>query len=271
MTFLGRETSVAAGAPVRLYEFQRGIFRWRYTNADRRITWQTLDFDPVAISDDGIRETGEATADALTITVPHDLPVAKLFRGAPPADDISLLIRDMHYGDSEALVSYIGDVEGVRWPTPQQARITCQSLAASMRRAGLRLTYERACAHALYDRNCRVNRDLFAIAATVQSMDGATISSGTFDAQPDGWFDGGYVEWSIGSGETDRRGIERHVGAALTLLGGTYGLSAGQNVIAYPGCLRTAAVCNAKFTNLVNYGGFPHLPGKSPFDGDPVF
>jgi hypothetical protein len=42
-------------------------------------------------------------------------------------------------------------------------------------------------------------------------------------------------------------------------------------VAAYPGCPRTIAVCDARFANHLRYGGVPHLPGKSPFDGDPVF
>jgi hypothetical protein len=49
------------------------------------------------------------------------------------------------------------------------------------------------------------------------------------------------------------------------------GLYYGLAVNAYPGCNRTTTECVDKFDNLDNYGGVPDLPGKSPFDGDPVF
>lgn len=271
MTFDAREKSLAGGQPLRLYEFQRGLIRFRYTNADRAIEFETQTFDPVAIGDDGIRQTGEPNADALTVNCPHDLPVATLFRGAPPADEVAVIIRDLHFGEAEAHIAFIGSIDGVRFPSPGRADISCQSLAASMRRPGLRLTYERGCPLSLYDHNCRVNRDLFAVPATILSMTGLTITAAAFAAFADDYFPGGYIEWSIGSGETDRRGVENQATDTLTLLGGTDGLAAGMSVTAYPGCPRTAVICDSRFNNILNYGGFPHLPGKSPFDGDPVF
>ncbi len=271
MTFAARETSLASGQPIRLYEFQRGLIRFRYTNADRAIEFQTQTFDPVAIRDNGIGQGGEPNEEILVITGPHDLAVARLFRGVPPADEVAIIVRDTHFGETEAPIRFIGGIEGVNWPTESQCEIRCQSLGASMLRPGLRLGWERGCPHSLYDHNCNVNRDLFETTATIQSMDGLTISSGAFDAFANDYFPGGYVEWSIGLGETDRRGIIAQADETLTLLGGTQGLEVGMEVTAYPGCPRTAAICNSRFNNLPNYGGFPHIPGKSPFDGDPVF
>lgn len=271
MTFASRETSLATGQPVRLYEFQRGIFRWRYTDADRAMEYLTQTYEPIAISDDGVRQSGEAGSDDLAITVPHDLPVARLFRGAPPASEIGIVVRDTHFGETDTLIRYNGSVIGARFPAPGQAVLTCQSLSASMRRSGLRLAWERGCTHSLYDHNCRVVRETFAVPTTIATLTGTTITSAAFDAFSDGYFAGGYVEWSIGSGETDRRGIEAHVGGVLTLLGGTDGLQVAMGVTAYPGCPRTIDICNSRFNNVVNYGGIPHLPGKSPFDGTPVF
>ena len=49
------------------------------------------------------------------------------------------------------------------------------------------------------------------------------------------------------------------------------GLRVGQDVVAYPGCARTIAICQSKFNNAPNFGGVPGLPGKSPFDGTPIF
>lgn len=271
MSFFSRETSISAGRPITLYEFQRDILRWRYTSADRNQVFQTQTFEAIAISDDGRRRTGEASADALKVIVPYNNPVARMYRGAPPADEIFLIIRELHKDEPEFRVSWTGSVQGVRFPSPERAEIICQSTNASMERAGLWLGYERGCPYSVYDLNCGVDPQNFAVEAIIQSIDGATISSGTFDAQEDGYFAGGYVEWPIGSGAFERRGIEQHVGSVLTLLGGTDGLVNGQGVTAYPGCPRIIEVCDKRFDNKDRFGGHPHMPGKSPYDGDPIF
>ncbi|UJB18766.1 MULTISPECIES: phage BR0599 family protein [Lysobacter] len=67
------------------------------------------------------------------------------------------------------------------------------------------------------------------------------------------------------------RGIRSHVGERLVLLGAGDGLRIGQAIIAYPGCGRSMAICHGKFNNAPNYGGAPGLPGKSPFDGTPIY
>lgn len=270
MSFDARETSIAGGQPIRLYEFQRGVLRWRYTSADREIEYQTQSFSAVAISDDGIRQ-GESGADALKITVPWDLPVARLFRSVPPSAEIDVIVRDLHYGESEGKIRFHGTIDSVRHPSPAIAEILCQPLDASLEQPGLRLGWERACPYSLYDHNCGVNPSTFGVEAILTTVTPVLVSAGAFDALADGYFAGGFVEWSIGSGEVERRAVETHVGEQLTLMGGTDGIVAGQAITAYPGCPRTIAICDSRFSNKDNYGGIPHLPGKSPFTGDPIF
>ncbi len=272
MNFDGIETSLASGKPIRLYLFERGAsLRWAYTGPDRDITYQNVDYLRREISDDGIRQSGESSADALTITGPASLAVAQLYRGAPPSDEITLTIRDMHFGDTEALVSWSGSISDVNFPAVDRCEIVCESLAASLQRQGLRLAWQRNCPYALGDRNCKVDMEPLAVPGTVITLDGTTLSATAWAGYPDGWFAGGWVQWPVGGGEFDRRGIESHVGGVLGLLGGTAGLALNQVLTGYPGCSRTIQVCQDKFTNSDNYGGVYHLPGRSPFDGKPVF
>lgn len=275
MTFDAREISIAGGRPIRLYEFTRSTTSWTYCSADRDVAWQTKTWKSLPISDDGVRISGETSADLLKVTAPGTLEVAQLYRGAPPSDEIWLTMRDYHDGETDvpasAIVAWIGTISGVRWPQVDRCEIACQSLAASMDRPGLRLTWERTCPYAVYDLNCRVNRDLYRLAGTVQSLDGVKINSGAFAARPNGYFSGGFVSWPVSGGGVEQRGIESHVGGDLVLLGGTAGLVLGMEVTAYAGCDQTAATCNDKFGNILNHGGVRHLPGRSPFDGNPVF
>lgn len=275
MSFQSREISVATGQPVRLYLFERGATRWAYCSADRQITFQGYAYDPVAISDDGIRMTGEASADTLKITAPTDLPPARLFRGAPPSAEIWLTVRDIHYGETDipgnGQVVWFGSIATVRWPQVDRSEISCQSLGASNQRPGLRLTWDRECPYTVFDGRCGAPRAAFRVGAAVVSLDGAAINVPAAAGYAAGWFSGGWVEWAIDGGEVERRGIESHSGSVLTLLGGTDGLASGMTVGVYPGCDGLIQTCNDKFANTDNCGAIKDLPGKSPFDGNPVF
>ncbi|AAP96358.1 hypothetical protein HD_1576 [[Haemophilus] ducreyi 35000HP] len=54
-------------------------------------------------------------------------------------------------------------------------------------------------------------------------------------------------------------------------MGGTQKLSVGTQIKVYPGCDGRASTCLKKFNNMLNYGGIPHMPNKSPYDGSRVF
>lgn len=271
MSFNLIETSIDLGKPIRLYKFARGVITWGYCTADRDITYQTVIYRSTAISDDGIRQTGETSADVVEITAPKDIELVKPYRIASPSSPIELTIYEMHYGDAEAIIKWMGSISSVKFPSLDRCKIICNSDAAGMNQTGLRLTWARGCGYTLYEPGCNVNRDLFKVEATVQSMNGVSITSGAFASKPDAWFDAGYVEWSVGSGQFDRRAIESHTGSTLILLGGTAGLVLGYSVTAYAGCSRAIQRCHDKFNNAANYGGAPHQPGVNPFGPDPIF
>ncbi|MCY1266018.1 hypothetical protein D9M68_656260 [compost metagenome] len=272
MTYDTRERSLADGQPLRLYQFARGVLRWSYNTSDRDIdhlgeTYKTL---RGGIGDSGIRQTGQATPDMLKLTAPADLPVAQLYRAAAPSAPLSLTIFARHYALDEYLVIWAGEVRTVRWPALDRCEISCSPLTERMDMQGLRLGWERGCPHALYSAPCGVDMTQYRVNATVQDLDGVSVANGSFAGYPADYFTGGLVEWFVGSGELERRGIEQHTGSVLILLGGTGGLVPGQALRVYPGCRQTVSGCKA-FDNLPNYGGIPHLSGESPFDGRNVF
>lgn len=272
MTYDARERSLADGQPVRLYQFVRGVLRWSYCSADRDIVHLNQPFKALrgGISDSGVRQTGQTAPDTFKITAPADLEVAQLYRGVAPSAPVSLTVFARHFDLDEYLVIWSGEVRAVRWPALDRCEISCAPLTERVGMQGLRLGWERGCPHALYSLACGVPMSGYRVDSSVQSLDGASISSGALAGYPAGYFTGGLVEWSIGGGEYERRGIERHAGTSLQLLGGTSGISLGQAVRVYPGCRQTTEGCKA-FDNLANYGGIPHLAGESPFDGRNVF
>jgi uncharacterized phage protein (TIGR02218 family) len=266
------EISLAQGRPVRLYQFSRGPLFWRYVSGTVAVIQNTFSFEPVdgGIIDDGIRQTGQTTPDQLTITAPADLAVAQLYRIAPPSETVQLTVFARHDGADDYLVSWSGDIREVKWPELDRCSIICAPLSNRMEMTGLRLTWDRACPHALYSSSCGVSAALWKVDAQLHNLDGQTLQTPTAALYPDGYFTAGYVEWPGVGGVYERRGIERHAGTALTLIGGTAGISAGATLRLYPGCTQTTAGC-IQFDNLLNFGGIPHLAGTSPFDGNNPF
>jgi len=120
------------------------------------------------------------------------------------------------------------------------------------------------------ERDC-INPAAYATAVQISSMTGATLTAPALGALGDGYLAGGLISFPNVHGATERRAIESHAGNTIAMLGTTDGIEVNDWIVVYPGCDRTTATCQGKFNNLSNYGGFPHLPTKSPFDGDPVF
>lgn len=273
MSFDLREQSLADGQPVRLYQFSRGILRFSYNSSDRDITYNNEVFRALlgGIKDSGITQSGDAEADKFVITAPADIDVAQPWRGFPPSDEYGLVVFDMHYGEGEALVSWTGSIATINWPKLDTCTITCMSLESTMARPGLTDCYSRSCTTFLGSPDCKVDLSSFRVVASIQSIDGATVSSGAVAAFPDGWFTAGYAEWPAGSGNYDRRFIERHSGSDLVFLGGTAGMPTSGSLRVYPGCDFLFGTCQDKFENGENFRGQNKLQGTSPFDGDQVW
>jgi uncharacterized phage protein (TIGR02218 family) len=271
MSFDSLETGIATGKPVRLYLFERGVRTWAYCTADRDIEFSGVTYQGVAVMDDGLRQSGESSADMLTITMPADLSFLDQYRYQAPSDEIFVTVRDLHWPDLYGRVRWSGSVQAVRRTSDAEADVICRSWLAMMDEAGLRQCYGRSCPHTLYDHRCLVSRAAFAEMATVTAVSGRSLTAAKFAALDDGYLKVGYVEVSIGDGLLERYGIELHAGGTIALLDLPVAIAAGSVVTAYPGCDRTITTCDERFNNTANYGGQPHIPDKSPFDGNPVY
>lgn len=269
MTFDVIERSNQDGLPVALYEFQFGSTVWRYCGDEEDITVGGNVYSALAIQDGGIRMTGEPADDTMSITVDSTMPIAVMLNGAPPSDTIWVNIRRHHHGDTDAPIVWVGYISSRQQATSKSVTLKCKMLTAGFARDGLRLSYGRQCPHALYGIDCRVDKEAFAVVVEVENLVGNTVYSDALTEVAS--LNNGFFEWSRFSGAIERRGIEIHSDDHFSILGTSAGLSVGDLIKVYPGCSRTRTDCKNKFDNIANFGGFPHLPGTSPFNGDPVF
>lgn len=77
-----------------------------------------------------------------------------------------------------------------------------------------------------------------------------------------GWFDLGYLTFTTGANAGTTWAIDTYgAGGVVTLRRPLFfAPSTGDAFTAYPGCSKTLTVCNYKYSNLANFGGFPFIP-----------
>ena len=142
--------------------------------------------------------------------------------------------------------------------TEIQARINSgtESLAIPMPRN----LYQPGCGHTLYDTGCGVSRAAFGVSATVGSGSSVTtLLCGL--AQGAGWFDRGYVAFESGPLAGIRRTVKSYAPGVLSLFSPLPSMPAvGAAFMVYPGCDKTKATCQGKFSNLGAFRGMPFIP-----------
>lgn len=130
--------------------------------------------------------------------------------------------------------------------------------------------YQATCDAALGDARCKVNLDASAYrgTGTVLSLQRsrAFIASG-LDSFDDGWFSLGFVEWTSGANAGRRAEVLLHskIAGVVTIIlleEPVRPISAGDGFVVRAGCDKQVSTCRTKFGNVVNFRGFPHIPGQ---------
>lgn len=191
---------------------------------------------------------------------------------------------DIHAGRYDGAAVVVFDVQ---WRDPEIRRIAGRYTIGQIERGGLGFRAElrslaagldrkagrvhaTLCDARLGDNRCRV--DLSAPgrsgALTVVSVDGLDLTVSGLEAFGPGAFDRGAVTFTSGAntGGTGGVRISRAAGSRMRLslwrpLAAP--VSPGDTASIVVGCDKTAETCRGAFGNLVNFQGFPHMPGET--------
>ncbi|WP_396189775.1 DUF2163 domain-containing protein [Flavobacterium sp.] len=129
--------------------------------------------------------------------------------------------------------------------------------------------YTAACQANLGDARCKVNLTPFTFNGTVSSVtDNRRFNTSL--TNDDNYFNGGLLTWMSGP----NLGLKMEVKTS-TLQNGfielqqqmIYPVSIGDTFSVYKGCDKTDATCKAGFNNIVNFRGFPYVPGRDKLYG----
>jgi uncharacterized phage protein (TIGR02218 family) len=263
VTFTARETSRYSGAPYELFQFTTQDSFFRYTGADEAKIFSGVTFAPEAIAHTEPSQGVELKSGTLKVTVPLSNPVAQQFLAYMPSTPMFLTIYRAHDGDpdNETVVYWQGKVTKAAFY--DYCELNCAPEQEDLKRPIPNQRYQPQCNRILFSPDCTVNKLSFRVAATLTSVNGAVIQAAAFATQPNGYFNGGYIELN-----NERRMILNHAGNTLTLIAPVNDLTVGTQVFAYPGCNQQFnGDCVQKFNNGVNFFGFEWIPTNNPFVG----
>lgn len=268
MTFDARELSLETGAPVFLTEFTLGGVIWRHARADEDVTHGGELYTGISMKASEIVDSGEIGKNEIRLEVPRLHPIAELWRISPPAATVGAVLKEIHAGEVDEEMAWMGHVANVSWPNQEKATISLASGLLALEANGLRRLFQRPCPHVFGGPKCRKDLSEVTHTGVLTSADGFTLKADQFASA--GQLAGGFIRWVNPDGITDWKFILEHSGDTVRLMTPAPLLSVGDEVDAVEGCDHTPGRCD-ELENILNYGGLPHFMKKNPFDGNPVY
>lgn len=270
MSFASQETSIDSGEPIDLYVFTYGAGPtdfFAYTDAEDDFTWLGVEVFARQIEHDDIQSSGTTDKTTMEIRMLNTDPVAEMFRVYPPSFPISVIIYRGHVGSDDFLLQWSGKVLSCARDGALQARLTCEPSTISLRRIGLRRSFQYMCPFPLYGAECKANKAAATITVIPSVVESRKIVLDTVIANPP-HYAGGIVEWVNTEGRTEYRTVLTVdvVGSTTELVvsGITRGLAVGDMFLLSKGCAHNMTACSTVHNNILNYGGQPYIPTKNP-------
>jgi uncharacterized phage protein (TIGR02218 family) len=264
MSYIATEQSKYDSAPIELYRFD-GTFRSYYLtpHAIAR-TYLGITYQPAAgMTRNGIDLANHSEDQGeLEIQLPVNAQIIRDYALQDTPPDLELTIFRIQRDTGDAITYFQGRVKEVKLDE-QTSTIVVPSRFREILASTLPTIYvQSSCNHVLFDDRCKVSRAANSQNAEITGVAGRTITVSTAGAFPSGFFTGGEILIPI-TGErrtiVDQSGLSFQVNFEFSraLVGQTITLTAGCDH-SYDG----AGGC-PKFANMINFGGFPFVPGRT--------
>jgi len=127
--------------------------------------------------------------------------------------------------------------------------------------------YSRKCKYRyLGQGGCGVDPSATEIDITVSSVETDNLEFTTADLSSGNYFTGGQVVWESGANEGIVSVVKTHLVDQIYLwLQTPFPIAPGDQATIRPACDGHAQTCLSKFSNFVNFGGYPHIPGSDRY------
>lgn len=250
--------------PIYIYDVWHDLLEseyWYFASGDTAIVYNGNTYNPGSIQHGALEFNGELNATTLEIQVANIVEPFAQFLIGNPIEKIwvkqqRLFIDQVPY---QVYPRFIGLIKNVSIKGASM-NVSCESLESYLEDEILEEFYQRTCGNTLYDDNCQVVKEAYAVNVLVNvDYTYAKLSSPVFGQYGDGYFTYGYIVV-----ESHRRMIIAHKGNTIYLAFPISHLPSGTMVTAYAGCDKQITTCFARFNNVVNFKGEPDIPNSNP-------
>lgn len=266
MSYDVKDRSVASGEPVECYEFVTAHKTWRFTSYHSAITMAGEVYEPLPITRSTI-ETGSIidTLQTMDFNVPSDHEIAQTFCYTLSPRNLDVTVRRGHIGDDLSVdfkVEYVGEILGAS-PAGNWGIIRTGNKLQSKLNGNLSsVIYQKLCNHKLFDERCKVVKADFTESAVVTKVQGQIITVDDMVFAADELIGGEMVNTRTG----ESQGIISNDFNILRIGFTFFDIVVGDTVELTRGCNHVRlGDCKTVFDNVVNYGGFDHIPEVNPF------
>lgn len=267
MSYTSLEEGVQTSAPVECYKFIGSFRNYYYTSADRAVTIAGQVYDPVPVTRSRVKSgTHKDDSLMLDLQLPFDVQVVQDYAFAQTPPTLTVEVYRQQIDDLTGL-SYIlfwkGVVRGYtvddRLATVHVPSIFSLALQGEVPN----VYYQTPCNHTLYNNRCTVVRTSHRFTGLILTVNSTDIVMAATPAA-DSILKAGEIV-NLRNGE--RRMILENIGPIITLGYPFVDLVVGDSVELVKGCDHSLATCKAKFSNVINFGGFKYIPAENPFEG----
>ena len=242
-----------------------------FTDHDRPLTFDGTDFEPESgLTASEVRSGSDLSVDAQDaegVLTSDRITETDILDGR--WDNAKVEVWRVNWADTAQRVMMrrgaIGQIRRGRLAFVAEVRSLAHVLGQTVGR-----TFQAGCDAALGDARCGVDledpafKGSGAVLDPVRDRAFTASGLGGFDA---GWFTFGTVEWTSGANDGRRTEVLAHDLvdgiAILTLLEAPVrAIAEGDSFTIRAGCDKRIETCGAKFANVTNFRGFPHIPGQ---------
>ncbi|NJO82930.1 MAG: DUF2163 domain-containing protein [Blastochloris sp.] len=124
--------------------------------------------------------------------------------------------------------------------------------------------YGRECRHVLGDASCGVDLSAIDDTGEVTAIVSSRLSFETDLSDVNGYFDFGVITWTSGNNDGLTSEVRFYLmadGLIVTSIKTPFDIQVGDTFTITPGCSKSIDQCISKYDNVINYGGFPFVPG----------
>lgn len=164
---------------------------------------------------------------------------------------------DLTMGHEVLRAGTFGNVRTGRGHFSVELRGITQALQQSVGRV-----YTPACDANLGDARCGINLSSWTVTGTVTAVTSQSAFSDSSRTEPAGHFNYGLLTFT--SGNNAGHGMEVksfNSGTFVLQQSMPFQIMPGDAYTVYAGCDKRLSTCSSKFSNVVNFRGFPHVPG----------